>query len=47
MDVSNIRLLAKELNLHNIANMSYSFFESDLPNAEFLELLLKTEIAER
>lgn len=47
MDVSNIRLLAKELNLYNIANMPYSFFERDLPNAEFLELVFKTEIAER
>lgn len=47
MDISSIRILAKELNLHNIANLPHTFFQSELPNAEFLELTLKTEIAER
>lgn len=39
--------MAKELNLHNIASVPLSLFESDLPNVEFLELILKTELAER
>lgn len=47
MDITNIRRMAKELNLHNIYKAPLSLFESDLPNVEFLELILKTELAER
>lgn len=47
MDITNIRRMAKELNLHNIASAPLSLFESDLPNVDFLELILKTELAER
>lgn len=47
MDITNIRRMAKELNLHNIASVPLSLLESDLPNVEFLELILKTELAER
>ena len=47
MDITNIRRIAKELNLHNIAKAPLSLFESDLPKVDFLELILKTELAER
>lgn len=47
MDITNIRKMAKELNLHNIASAPLSLFESDLPNMDFLELILKTELAAR
>lgn len=47
MDIKNIRRIAKEMNLHNIASAPLNLFESDLTNEEFLELILKTELPER
>lgn len=44
MEISKIKVLAKELNLNNIADLSLEAFVSDLPNIDYLEYMLSTEL---